>query len=341
MKIRILTIDGGGAKGIVPAIILQYIENKIIEITGNPRVYLSDFLDFIAGTASGSLTSTMLITPDTNGKPAYKTGEIIDNLFEFASVYYQKKEWKTLWGLLGAAYPQEQVNNKHIEIFDHWKMNDLLLPTAIPGYDILNRQPVIFTNKDRLDRYGNLFANDVVRGSCASPGWINPVEFRDGIYKNVIINGNVIANNPSMIAYIEAGKTPSLIEKFKQITPNNTLLISLGAGQTKFTGFSVDKVKRWNKGKWFELFTSINIQSTTVIPEYQTRSLFKSYDAEENYIRIDPFIQIGSSQIMNTSNHNMKNLLQDAYNYIERNTTILDNIAEQLIKESIIYKSLI
>jgi len=246
MKLRILTIDGGGAKGIVPAVILEYIEARIIEITGNPRVHLSDFLDFVAGTAAGSLTSTMLITPDKNGKPAYNTTEIIDKLFEFGSVYYQKKSWKTGWGRFGPKYPHEQVNDKHTEVFDHWRMKDLLLPTAIPTYDILNRKPIIFTNKEN-SKYNELFVKDIVIGSNASPAWIKPAEFRDGIYKNVVVNGNTIANNPSTIAYIEAVKNTDLLKKYKKISPANVLLISLGTGLTKFPSYTMDNVKRWSR----------------------------------------------------------------------------------------------
>jgi patatin-like phospholipase/acyl hydrolase len=340
MKLRILTIDGGGAKGIVPAVILEYIEARIIEITGNPRVHLSDFLDFVAGTAAGSLTSTMLITPNRHGKPAYSTTEIIEKLFEFSTVYYQKKDWRSLWGNRGPKYPYEAVNDKHVEVFDHWRMKDLLLPTAIPTYDILNRKPIIFGN-DKNSKYNELFVKDIVMGGSASPAWIKPTEFRDGIYKNIVVNGNSIANNPSSIAYIEAIKNPTLIEKYKKLTPENILLISLGSGISKFQSHTMDNVKRWNRGNWFELVTSMTIQSSTRIEEYKMETLFNTYNCGNNYIRIDPFINLGSSNIMDTSDHNMKDLLQDAKNYINDNKELLNSIALRLLQENIIYRELI
>lgn len=344
MKVRILSIDGGGARGIIPIVILEYIENKIQEIVGNERVKLSNFLDFVGGTAAGAVITGMITTPDyTNqSKPAYTASEMIDLFFDYVQSSVSKKNWKTLWGLYGPKYNQQQLSNKHIDIFDHWKMKDLLLPIVITGYDILNRHPVIFTNKDEFKKYEDLYIKDIIQGSVTPPSWFNPASFRDGISKNVIVTANVIANNPSMISFIEAGKTPSIIEKFgNHITPKNTFLISLGTGQSKFHGYTIDDVKRWNKSRWFNLLTSMNIQSSTILSEYETSSLFNAYKVPENYIRIDPAVQLGSSNPMNTSKDNIKHLLQDAKNYIERNIKLLDEVADKLVKENIIYRSLI
>jgi len=340
MQVRILSIDGGGARAIIPATILEYIEGKLQELAKNPKVRLSDFLDFVAGTAAGAITSTMIITPDSTGKAVYSMKNIVSNLYEFGEVYYQKKDWRTLWGYRGSKYPQEAVSAKHLKFFNHWKMKDLLLPTAIPGYDILNRKPVIFTNKDGSDIHEDLLAKDVVQGSGASPAWINPMEFRDGVNKSIIVNGNVIANNPAMIAYIEAGKTPQIIDKFKRITPDNTFLISLGTGKFQNSGYSLANVKRWNSGKWFNLVTSMSIESSTIIAEYKIRNLYNSYNAD-NYIRINPIIRLGNSNIMDTSLENVNHLLQDAKNYIATNQSLLDDVAIHLFNQDERYSTML
>lgn len=266
--------------------------------------------------------------------------QIVSNLMEFGSVYYQKKDWRTLWGRIGAKYPQEAVSNKHLEYFNHWKMKDLLLPTAIPGYDILNRKPIIFTNKDGSDIYEDLFVKDVVQGGGASPAWISPMEFRDGINKHIIVNGNIIANNPAMIAFIEAGKTPQIVDKFKRVTPENTFLLSLGTGQSKYTGYTLDNVRKWNSGKWFDLVTSMSIQSSTIIAEYKARTLFKSYNCI-NYMRIEPKILFGSANIMDTSEKNIKNLIQDANSYVANNHGLLNDIALTLFNQDERYSTML
>jgi uncharacterized protein len=341
MKVRVLSIDGGGAKGIIPAVILEYIENKLKELAKNPKARLSDFLDFTAGTAAGALTSTMILVPNEKGRPRYEMKDVIQQLFKFSKVYYRKKDWRTLWGRIGAKYPVEKVKNVHLETFSFWKLKDLIKPTLVTGYDILNREPVVFTNKCISLKHCDYFVKDVVRGSGASPAWIDPAEFRDGTSKNIIINSNMIANNPSLMGYIELGKTPKITDKFKRISPENVIVLSIGTGQANLPKYSFDKAKKWNKGKWFDLVTSMSIQSSTIIPHINLKNLFKSYNAEDNYIRIDPAILLGSHNIMDTSDENMKNLLQDAKNYIAANHEFLDNIATRLFNEDEIYSTML
>ena len=46
-KVRILSIDGGGIRGIIPATVLQYVEEKLIKLSGNEDARLADFFDLI------------------------------------------------------------------------------------------------------------------------------------------------------------------------------------------------------------------------------------------------------------------------------------------------------
>jgi len=51
-KVRILSIDGGGIRGILPATILHYLENQLQVKTGDDEVRLSDYFDYMAGTST-------------------------------------------------------------------------------------------------------------------------------------------------------------------------------------------------------------------------------------------------------------------------------------------------
>jgi patatin-like phospholipase/acyl hydrolase len=54
-KIRILSLDGGGIRGILPGIVLTQIEQKLQKKMGDPNVKLSDMFDFMAGTSTGGI----------------------------------------------------------------------------------------------------------------------------------------------------------------------------------------------------------------------------------------------------------------------------------------------
>lgn len=115
--ITILSIDGGGVKGIIPAEILDFLESQLQEMDNDKNARLADYFDFIAGTSTGGLVTTMLSTPDASSESnrPVTAKQIIDfYLTESPKIFPQKtqqskpiKDDKT-WVLLEAAV-QESV----------------------------------------------------------------------------------------------------------------------------------------------------------------------------------------------------------------------------------------
>ncbi|GKA71888.1 patatin-like protein 2 [Tanacetum coccineum] len=65
--ITILSIDGGGIRGIIPGVILGYLEEQLQDIDNNKNAKLADYFDVIAGTSTGGLVTTMLTAPKEPG----------------------------------------------------------------------------------------------------------------------------------------------------------------------------------------------------------------------------------------------------------------------------------
>ncbi|XP_037419641.1 patatin-like protein 3 [Triticum dicoccoides] len=57
--VTVLSIDGGGVRGIIPGTILAFLEEKLQELDG-PDVRIADYFDVIAGTSTGGLVTAML-----------------------------------------------------------------------------------------------------------------------------------------------------------------------------------------------------------------------------------------------------------------------------------------
>ncbi|PWA45764.1 acyl transferase/acyl hydrolase/lysophospholipase [Artemisia annua] len=74
--ITVLSIDGGGIRGIVPGVILEYLESQLQEMDGN-NARLADYFDVISGTSTGGLVSVMLTAPDKNNRPLYAAKDIV------------------------------------------------------------------------------------------------------------------------------------------------------------------------------------------------------------------------------------------------------------------------
>ena len=68
--LRILSIDGGGIRGILPAMVLSDLERR----TNRPII---DLFDLIVGTSTGGLVGLALACPDAEGKPRHTARDIV------------------------------------------------------------------------------------------------------------------------------------------------------------------------------------------------------------------------------------------------------------------------
>ncbi|VAI39977.1 unnamed protein product [Triticum turgidum subsp. durum] len=69
--VTILSIDGGGVRGIIPATVLAFLEKELQKLDG-PDARIADYFDVVAGTSTGGLLTVMLAAPDKDGLPKLK-----------------------------------------------------------------------------------------------------------------------------------------------------------------------------------------------------------------------------------------------------------------------------
>ncbi len=67
-KIRILSIDGGGIRGIIPAEVLIKLEEKLAIKTKKRRARIADYFDLIAGTSTGGILTCCYLCPQPGSK---------------------------------------------------------------------------------------------------------------------------------------------------------------------------------------------------------------------------------------------------------------------------------
>ena len=65
MAMRILSIDGGGIRGILPGMLLVALEQKLQEVSENPTARIVDYFDLVAGTSTGAILCSAYVCPDT------------------------------------------------------------------------------------------------------------------------------------------------------------------------------------------------------------------------------------------------------------------------------------
>lgn len=108
--IRILAIDGGGIRGIIPALILKNLESRLKE-----NRHLTDCFDIMTGTSTGGIIVLLLNTPGERGKPKYKADHILELYSKMGNKVFRNTLWQSVksgagwWGAKYSAHNLEQL----------------------------------------------------------------------------------------------------------------------------------------------------------------------------------------------------------------------------------------
>lgn len=73
--ITVLSIDGGGIRGIIAAVALAFLETELQKLDGE-EARLADYFDVIAGTSTGGLVTAMLTAPNKDRRPLFAAKDI-------------------------------------------------------------------------------------------------------------------------------------------------------------------------------------------------------------------------------------------------------------------------
>jgi len=335
----ILSLDGGGIRGIVPAAVLAYLEDRIQNIMHDRRLRIANLVDFVAGTSSGSIIGGLMIIPQTTKNnyvtTLYTMWEIVQMYFEFGGQVFKKNNFwydvKTVWGLFGPRFPESNIEAPLLQYMNHYKLKDLLKPCMFSGYDIDKRKVIFYTNADEHQLYSDYYLKDVARGSASVPSIFPPAYFNEGIHVNTIIDGGVFANNPALAAYMEVSKTIFKGDtQPKNYGTQDIMMISLGTGDYSKKSFPYNKTKKWGSAQWTVPALDMVATSNSEVTHYQMEKIFATTNSLQNYKRINPPILLGSTNSLDASKDNLCKLLKDAQNYTKQNKDMLEQLARQI-----------
>lgn len=92
----ILSIDGGGVRGIIPSEVLSVLESKLQKFDGNNDARIADYFDFIAGTSTGGLMTAMLTAPNVEKRPLFAAKDIAEFYQDKSPIIFPNEEGKSL-----------------------------------------------------------------------------------------------------------------------------------------------------------------------------------------------------------------------------------------------------
>ncbi len=321
-KIRILSIDGGGIRGVIPAMIMAEIEKR----TQKPIVEL---FDLVAGTSTGGILALGAVKPAGKGKkakPQYKAGDMI-GLYETegARIFY-RSPWRairTVGGALDEKYPTEGVESVLEEYFGDTMLSEALTNVMVTSYEIEQRAPFFFkSTKAKLNASDDYLMRQAARATSAAPSYFEPVQIRKKTATKAFVDGGVVANNPAMCAYVEARKMFPGTE--------NILVVSLGTGDlTRPLPYA--EAKEWGLAQWLAPLFSLVMDGMSDSVDYQMRQLMPSVkDEPRSYYRFQVTLAEGSDDIDDASRTNIRVLKMIAEELIQANTNAIDEMCGQL-----------
>jgi uncharacterized protein len=228
---RILSIDGGGIRGLIPAVVCQYIEDQAHQP-------IHELFDLIAGTSTGGIIAMALVLPP-RAKPASDLVALYQN--DGPKIFSDPRgEWQQYFRK--PKFKNVQLEAIIREKFGNALIGDALIDVLVTSYDIRYRQ--LFNVSRRMvreepkakARMGDFLMWKIAMGTSAAPTYFPPWRFGD----HILVDGGVSANNPACLAMAEA----------HQLWPDEeVMLVSLGTG-TLTGSIEHSKAANWGLIGW-------------------------------------------------------------------------------------------
>lgn len=348
---RILSLDGGGIRGMLSAHILAALEKKLNERwqekhpgkTLDKPLRLANFFDMVAGTSTGGILSCALLTPNPNdpGRPLFSAEEAIDLYRDNGKLIFAKNlagRIPLLPAFRWSKYTGQSIESILQSRFGDARLSDLLLPCLITSYDIEKRRAIFFTSHDARDKgeMYDYYLRDVARCTSAAPTYFPPRQIESlGGLKASAIDGGLFANNPTMCAVIEAiklfgkkieGGEPELLN------PSSMFILSIGTGVIKKPYF-FQKAEDWGLISWVSPIIDIMMSGVSETVDYQLRKLYAAIGRSEQYIRIMPALHTASDELDDVSDKNLDALNQAGIQNVYDLDGDLDRIADLLLED--------
>lgn len=247
---RILTLDGGGARGYMTAYIIKRIKEDF-------NINFYDYFDLVVGTSTGSLIAGAIALGIDENK-------IIDVYLNKKDDIFKKSNMFFLSQIVKSKYDNTNLINIVKEKYENKNFEDVKVKLMITSTELSSKNPMLFKSWDN----GDISLIDSVIASCSAPSFFDPYDINGKSY----IDGSVWANNPSLIALITAIKDFDI--KLEDIS-----ILSIGTG----IKLNVNQDKSyWGLYNWSNIITDLFIDSNTNNSNYILKSILK-----DNYIRID------------------------------------------------------
>ncbi len=287
---KALAIDGGGIRGLIPALVLAEIERR----TGRG---IASMVDLIAGTSTGGIIACGLAKPDP-----LSADEIAAVYEEDGPKIFDRSALKVITsanGYLDERYESDGLVESLRRHLRDARLTDATTPVLLTVYDLEARQALLLREDDDISMV------DAAHATSAAPTYFEPVR----LGARTLIDGGVFAINPAVFAYAE-GETE--------------LLLSLGTG-SHTRRLPYDEVKGWGRLEWAEPIIDVVFDGSADAVDAQLQAL-----AGGRYVRLQTRLEEASDDLDDASEANLAALRREAEQLIAARDADIERVCAVL-----------
>ena len=294
---RILTIDGGGIRGLVSAIWLQALQQRL-HAAGKGALH--EHFDLMAGSSTGALVAAGLGI----GMPASQIVSLYEHFGDEVFPGAAERLWSRVTrsfsqGLSAPRYSPKGLERVLKRVFGERTLGSVTLRTMAIAYDTVTRNPMFF--KSFKAEHADLPLWEVCRAATAAPTYfpahLATIERR----RRALIDGGVVANNPTACAIAEA------VRLNNDASLDGIVLLSVGTGQTT-RPISEREATTWGALEWAIPIIDVLFDGSADSVDYIARQIL----GDAHYFRLQAPLARGYDDFDNVDRTNLAALRQTA-----------------------------
>ena len=294
---KVLCIDGGGIRGLIPALVLAEIERR----TGRR---MAEMVDLIAGTSTGGILACGLTRPGPDGRPLYSAEELAGIYVEEGPKIFHRSLLKRIFsvgGWIDERYDDDGLNAALERYLGDARLSQVLRDVFVTAYDIEDRFAFFFRSaRARNDPTYDFLLTQVARATSAAPTYFEPVEVTDvaGARTYPLIDGGVYAVNPSHVR----------LRRRRPRGPRDDLALMLSLGTGSHTRpYTYEQARGWGQLGWARPVIDVVFDGVADTIEFEAGTLMG-----DRYMRLQDHLELASDDLDDASEKNMKALAAEA-----------------------------
>jgi uncharacterized protein len=294
---RVLSIDGGGIRGLIPALVLTEIEKR-----SGKQVW--ELFDLIAGTSTGGILACALCAPDP--LPAQQLVALYEE--EGPTIFDRSlfQRIRSAEGLLDEKYDAAALDRALERFLSDKRLAETKPDLLVPAYNMGEPGPYFFKSRKARDEGEDFPLSEVARATSAAPTYFEAAELGE----QALVDGGVFAANPAMCAFAEVMRFQPSADVF---------LLSLGTGQrTRKRSFG--QIEDWGLIDWAKPILDVVFDGVSDAVDYQLQHALD----QGHYWRLQVELDSASDDLDDASADNLRDLRGQAEGLIADRTADID-----------------